>query len=1380
MIKIKKTTTTLIAAAFLLSCVNAANLYAGASYSVSGYTTNSADGSALSDVKVGISGDKEASVSSDSSGYYYIGDISDGSQVDVKASKDGYTAAPSSFRISNFNSDRTVNFRMTRTSQPQTSQQGQSIPTVPIPATGVTPTQPTYVAQTKPFFASDDSSQGKKDQAPKPIFSINGKVTYYASGLVGVKVMVNGDKKFTAVTDVNGYYSISGLKSGQKYAVSFSKDGFTFNPSETEISDRSQDITINAEGFASKYKIYGVLTDGKFKIEGVTIKVVSGVDEYNATTDSTGYYEIPNLSYGNNFTVTASKDGVVITPLKVNVNKLDNDRQVNFAALVQKFNISGKVTGPDDKPLKKASVELKTPYDKLTAVTSSKGAFMFEDVPSGVTYDLSASKQGYIPSDSAKVINLQSDQTLDFKLQADESVKETVAVAPETSESTSEQTSESDLNTALQGNSAEADKEIKTEVKKEKSRRVRSRVKKIEAEEKQPEETAAVSESASDTAVSAPAETPKPKKEVPVEQPKERKIKIKGRVGTKTEAFAGTELTLEPGGYKTSTDAKGRYSFEVPAPEGKYTLRPSAGDFYFDPPSIEISGAQASIVQDFFPYVQLEGTVYAEKKPVEGVVIQINGVQAAVTDYLGRFKTDNIEYGASVAVTVVKQGVVFYPPSVEYAKLVKNYQNLNFIAAYSASGRVTVQGSGFGLSNTSIVVSGSTTTSVTADYGGNFVIPGLESGGSFTIIPKAGGYSFIPPSRDITKMSGNVIGQNFAAVKETYTIRGNVNIGGKPLKNAIVSISKRALKYFTDNEGNFEISGLDYGGPYTVTVESKDRSFDPIVINTLNQNMQIEFSTDISLGGMVVSDGKPMPGVTVDVNGKKTKTDENGKYLVKGLKYDGDYLLTLSGNGMMFEPFQKEYKQIRQSILNEVFEASLVIGGSVTGPDGRPFVGAAITVSGDTTVYKSDDNGYYLIQNLKAGRNYTVEITSLGYVFSPPSREYKNIMTGSLSENFKAVKKNSNDDVAGYSVKGTVSAEGRFLRKVPVIVESSSSKAQVLTDDKGNFFVDNLAPDKKYTLTVQSKVHKFAAPSGVIESLSGNAEISLKSGTKTAVPSKIEASKPAAQQAVAAVRYTISGRVTLDGQGLKGVSVKGGSEVAMTNDAGEYSISVLKGYEATIEPSLAGYSFTPENTVLPNIGGDTANINFQAEIKVHTLSGYIVDKDHNGVKGVKLKEQRLTGDFATNAKGFYKIPGIAHKDKSVVVPESSKYNFYPESLNLSLEDDFVANDIYAYPKKIKKAESFISGGIRYDIYPDVNSIFIVLISPESGKVSISITDAQNNVVKEFETDISANAVSAIEWDGETYSSESAPSGRYTVTIKGAGFNGEIQEFNILR
>ena len=154
-------------------------------------------------------------------------------------------------------------------------------------------------------------------------------------------------------------------------------------------------------------------------------------------------------------------------------------------------------------------------------------------------------------------------------------------------------------------------------------------------------------------------------------------------------------------------------------------------------------------------------------------------------------------------------------------------------------------------------------------------------------------------------------------------------------------------------------------------------------------------------------------------------------------------------------------------MLNEAVGAFAIINGRVTF-DGKPFAGAMIKITGDSAVYKSDSNGYFLIKDLYLGNDYVLEISSPGYKFDPPKREYKKLSSGKMSENFKAF-------TDGMSVRGTVTADGKPLRRIPVVAEGKV-RTQTMTNDRGEFVFENLEPDERYEFTVISKLHRFEVP----------------------------------------------------------------------------------------------------------------------------------------------------------------------------------------------------------------------------------------------------------------------------------------------------------------
>ncbi len=68
--------------------------------------------------------------------------------------------------------------------------------------------------------------------------------------------------------------------------------------------------------------------------------------------------------------------------------------------------------------------------------------------------------------------------------------------------------------------------------------------------------------------------------------------------------------------------------------------------------------------------------------------------------------------------------------------------------------------------------------------------------------------------------------------------------------------------------------------------------------------------------------------------------------------------------------------------------------------------------------------------------------------------------------------------------------------------------------------------------------------------------------------------------------YTISGRITLNGSVLPGVTLQGLPGNPVTDAGGNYSAAVSHGWTGTISPTLAGYVFSPPSTLYAGISAD--------------------------------------------------------------------------------------------------------------------------------------------------------------------------------------------------
>ena len=149
-------------------------------------------------------------------------------------------------------------------------------------------------------------------------------------------------------------------------------------------------------------------------------------------------------------------------------------------------------------------------------------------------------------------------------------------------------------------------------------------------------------------------------------------------------------------------------------------------------------------------------------------------------------------------------------------------QNFSCLITFSVSGTVT--SGGVGLSGVAVNLTGAATQSTTTDSNGYYSFSGLFNG-AYTITPSKAGYTFTPPSKDVTISGADITGQNFAA---TFSVSGTVTSGGAPFPGVDVSLKGAATQSTTtDGNGNYSFSGLLNGGPYTITPSKAGYTFTP-------------------------------------------------------------------------------------------------------------------------------------------------------------------------------------------------------------------------------------------------------------------------------------------------------------------------------------------------------------------------------------------------------------------------------------------------------------------------------------------------------------------------------------------------------------------------
>lgn len=401
------------------------------------------------------------------------------------------------------------------------------------------------------------------------------------------------------------------------------------------------------------------------------------------------------------------------------------------------------------------------------------------------------------------------------------------------------------------------------------------------------------------------------------------------------------------------------------------------------------------------------------------VTVTLSGAAAAstTTDASGNFTFTGLANGSYV-VTPSKAGFAFSPVSTAVTVNGANVPGTSFTATaapvtYSIAGTVT------GATGVTVTLSGPASGTVTTSGAFSFA---AVAPGTYTVTPSKAGYTFTPPSAQVTLTGANVSNVDFAAAPVTYAISGRVT----GVAGATLTLSGAASKTETaDASGDYAFSGL-LPGTYTVTPSKAGFVFAPssaaVVITDASVGGK-DFAASVAtytVSGTVV--GAATSGVTVSLSGDAslaTTTDGSGVYAFSGLA-NGAYTVTPSLTGYDFTPLTRNVTVSGADVAVAAFTSSVetvptfTLSGAISGP----WVdGVTVTLGGDATrTVTTGATGAYSFPGLPAG-SYTVTPSLAGYAFTPASATVA--LSANASEDFTQA-----SAIASFSISGTVSYAG--------------------------------------------------------------------------------------------------------------------------------------------------------------------------------------------------------------------------------------------------------------------------------------------------------------------------------------------------------------------
>jgi hypothetical protein len=312
-----------------------------------------------------------------------------------------------------------------------------------------------------------------------------------------------------------------------------------------------------------------------------------------------------------------------------------------------------------------------------------------------------------------------------------------------------------------------------------------------------------------------------------------------------------------------TTDSGGDYAFTVPS-EGNYSVTPTLSHYTFSPAQstyTNLGGDNAAAFAATLNRHAISGKVTnATGGALPNVTVSLSGAETGttLTDNAGNFAFVNLPAGKDYSVTVTKQNYSFISPTQTFNGISSD-QIATFsgsLVSYTISGQVIAEGKA--LDGALITLSGSQPGTITTNSTGKYSFT-VTAEGNYTVAVSKTHYTFSPQSTNFTSLARNE-SADFGATVNRHAISGRVTTEtGAAIKSVTIALSGPESRLTTtDANGNFAFNNLAAGGTYTVTPSLTGYEFSP------PEKVLVDLSSDQNVGLV----GFLLPQLLLDATGE--------------------------------------------------------------------------------------------------------------------------------------------------------------------------------------------------------------------------------------------------------------------------------------------------------------------------------------------------------------------------------------------------------------------------------------------------------------------------------------------------------------------------------
>jgi len=576
----------------------------------------------------------------------------------------------------------------------------------------------------------------------------------------------------------------------------------------------------------------------------------------------------------------------------------------------------------------------------------------------------------------------------------------------------------------------------------------------------------------------------------------------------------------------------------------------------------------------------ISGFIYLSGSALPGINIYIGNTPVATTSATGYY-TFSRQFGEGFIFNPEANGYLFDPISRQVDNLITDLSSQNFDAEIIPTYPVTVsvkEGGTTPLDNVNIAytVTGGLSGSGTTDTSGEVTFTLNATGSNITFTPSRIEYNFSPPSQILSGLGGAET-VPFVATRKTFTITGNTGVGGVTIT---LSIGGTVT---SDANGNFTIPDVPYGTTFTITPSLDGYTFLPTTYTVSNvtsdRNIGNPFTVTIIQYLVTVHCvdhlGANIQNVIVTYNAGTGYTNALGIFTFLA-DHGSNVVVTVRKNGIVFDQNTGQQSWItapRTFDFTSRPATEYNLTGLVTLAGGStPLEGVRIQAGDNFGMTIAD--GTYTVIIYEAGV-FEITPSKTGYQFAP-SQEFVNGATGPLTKNFTAT-------INEYDIDGIVLKDGQPLTGVAITLNGT---LYMTTNSNGQFSLR--ATHGSLNTIVPSKAgHVFTPTEYQLPALL----VPISNLVFEAEPQPI----------------LISGYVVTNhnpGFPVMAVTVYdlNSSRSVSTDDTGLYSMRVFYGENVLLRPEKTLYSFSPADTLLPNVTSLISNQDFIATAICDTVS----------------------------------------------------------------------------------------------------------------------------------------------------------------------------------